>query len=112
MGGRSRRAPSRGRAPRLSFACRCCRPGPWRRRLLPSGGPSGRLNGWHEQEMVKLLVADDEQKICRLLETFFSERGFEVLLAHDGASALETIRRERPHLVFLDLRMPGLNSLA
>src|SRR3989338_4090727 len=61
--------------------------------------------------MVKLLVADDEQKICRLLETFFSERGFEVLLAHDGASALETIRRERPHLVFLDLRMPGLNGL-
>jgi putative nucleotidyltransferase with HDIG domain len=61
--------------------------------------------------MVKLLVADDEQKICRLLETFFSERGYEVLLAHDGASALEVIQRERPHLVFLDLRMPGLSGL-
>ena len=61
--------------------------------------------------MVKLLVADDEQKICRLLETFFSERGYQVLLAHDGVSALEMIRRERPHLVFLDLRMPGLSGL-
>ncbi len=61
--------------------------------------------------MVKLLVADDEQKICRLLESFFCERGFDVLLAHDGQTALSTIRDERPHLVFLDLHMPGLNGL-
>ncbi|MBI3321741.1 MAG: response regulator [Candidatus Omnitrophica bacterium] len=61
--------------------------------------------------MVKLLVADDEQKICRLLETFFAERGFDVLLAHDGKEALACIRTQRPHLVFLDLHMPGLNGL-
>ena len=61
--------------------------------------------------MVKLLVADDERKICRLLELFFTERGFHVLLAHDGPSALSCIRAERPHLVFLDLHMPGLNGL-
>ena len=61
--------------------------------------------------MVKLLVADDERKICRLLESFFVERGFDVLLAHDGPSALSCIRDERPHLVFLDLHMPGLNGL-
>ncbi len=61
--------------------------------------------------MVKLLVADDEQKICRLLESFFVERGFEVLVAHDGKETLSTIRNERPHLVFLDLHMPGLNGL-
>jgi putative two-component system response regulator len=61
--------------------------------------------------MVKLLVADDEQKICRLLESFFSERGYRVLLAHDGPSALSCIRQERPHLVFLDLHMPGLDGL-
>ncbi len=61
--------------------------------------------------MVKLLVADDEQKICRLLEAFFVERGFQVLLAHDGQSALSCIRDERPHLIFLDLHMPGLSGL-
>lgn len=61
--------------------------------------------------MVKLLVADDEQKICRLLGDFFSARGYEVLLAHDGPTALACIKKERPHLVFLDLRMPGLNGL-
>ena len=61
--------------------------------------------------MVKLLVADDERKICRLLELFFSERGYSVLLAHDGPTTLACIRAERPHLVFLDLHMPGLNGL-
>src|SRR3989338_3910035 len=61
--------------------------------------------------MVKLLVADDERKICRLLEVFFSERGYSVLLAHDGPTTLACIRQERPHLVFLDLHMPGLNGL-
>ena len=61
--------------------------------------------------MVKLLVADDEQKICHLLESFFSERGYQVFLAHDGATALRAIREERPHLIFLDLRMPGVNGL-
>lgn len=61
--------------------------------------------------MVKLLVADDEQKICRLLESFFADRGFQVLVAHDGKTALSCIQRERPHLVFLDLHMPGLNGL-
>ena len=61
--------------------------------------------------MVKLLVADDEQKICRLLETFFAERGFDVRVAHDGKTALQCIQDERPHLVFLDLHMPGLNGL-
>ncbi len=61
--------------------------------------------------MVKLLVADDEPKICRLLENFFAERGFEVILANDGASALASIKEERPHIVFLDLHMPGLNGL-
>ena len=61
--------------------------------------------------MVKLLVADDEQKICRLLQSFFTERGFEVALAHDGRAALTYIREQRPHLVFLDLHMPGLSGL-
>lgn len=61
--------------------------------------------------MVKLLVADDEQKICKLLESFFTQRGFDVRLAHDGQAALSCIRDERPHLVFLDLHMPGLNGL-
>ena len=61
--------------------------------------------------MVKLLVADDEQKICRLLESFFAERGFDVVVANDGKAALSCIREHHPHLVFLDLHMPGPSGL-
>ena len=61
--------------------------------------------------MVKLLVADDEKKICRLLESFFAERGFDVIVAHDGKETMERIKADRPHLVFLDLHMPLLNGL-
>jgi len=61
--------------------------------------------------MVKLLVADDEEKICGLLQSFFSDRGFNVITASDGNAALSSIRKEQPHLVFLDLHMPGLNGL-
>ena len=57
--------------------------------------------------MIKLLVADDEPKICRMLEVFFAERGYEVHLAHDAEHTLNLIRDVRPHLVLLDLRMPG-----
>jgi len=45
------------------------------------------------------------------LQSFFSERGFEVLVANDGKTALRYIQDAQPHLVFLDLHMPGLNGL-
>ena len=63
------------------------------------------------KRMIKLLVADDEPMICRMLESFFAERGYEVLLAHDGERTLTLIREFRPHLVLLDLRMPGVSGL-
>lgn len=67
--------------------------------------------GHHGSAMVKLLVADDEEKICKLLQSFFSDRGFDVITANDGEEALAIIRKEQPHLVFLDLHMPGLGGL-
>ncbi|MBI2884741.1 MAG: response regulator [Candidatus Omnitrophica bacterium] len=81
---------------------------PVKRKSLPGWEP---LRYHYRRPMVKLLVADDEQKICEILNTFFSERGYHVLMAHDGPSALACIREERPHIVFLDLRMPGLDGL-
>ena len=38
--------------------------------------------------MVKLLVADDEEKITGLLQSFFSDRGFHVITANDGKAAV------------------------
>jgi DNA-binding response OmpR family regulator len=55
----------------------------------------------------KLLVADDEPNIVISLEYLMKREGYEVLVATDGDQALETIQREQPALVLLDVMMPG-----
>ncbi len=55
----------------------------------------------------KLLVADDEPNIVISLEYLMKREGYQVLVATDGVQALETIQRERPALVLLDVMMPG-----
>ena len=55
----------------------------------------------------KLLVADDEPNIVISLEYLMKREGYEVLVATDGHQALETIQREQPALVLLDVMMPG-----
>lgn len=54
----------------------------------------------------KILVADDEQNIVISLEFLLKREGFEVLVAYDGARALERIRAERPDMAILDVMMP------
>jgi len=55
----------------------------------------------------KLLVAYDEPNIVISLEYLMKREGYQVLVATDGNQALETIQREKPALVLLDVMMPG-----
>ncbi len=59
----------------------------------------------------KILVADDEQNIVRLLRLYLRNEGFEVVAAADGRQALERFGQEAPDLVLLDLMMPQLSGL-
>ena len=54
----------------------------------------------------KILIADDEPNILISLEFLMRREGHQVLLARDGQEALETIQREKPALVLLDVMMP------
>jgi DNA-binding response OmpR family regulator len=54
---------------------------------------------------------DDEPKIVEMVRLYLERDGHTVLVAGDGASALETFRRERPDLVVLDLMLPGIDGL-
>ncbi len=54
----------------------------------------------------RILIADDEPNIVIPLEYLMKREGYEVLVARDGEQALETIRRERPDVVLLDVMMP------
>ena len=54
----------------------------------------------------RILVADDDKEIARLVRAYLEQAGFEVLVAYDGETALHAIRRDRPDLVVLDLMLP------
>ena len=55
----------------------------------------------------RILVVDDDREIVRLMRTYLEKNNYEVLVAHDGETALHILRRERPDLVLLDLMLPG-----
>src|SRR5215469_9961241 len=62
---------------------------------------------------MKVLIVDDEPHLRMLIQQTLEEledEGVELLMAADGEQALETIRGERPELVFLDVMMPKKNG--
>jgi len=62
---------------------------------------------------IRILIADDHAIIRRGLRTLLEhEPGFEVIAeASDGREATETAKRERPHIVILDIGMTNLNGI-
>ncbi len=59
----------------------------------------------------RILIVDDDKEIARLLRAYLEEAGFQVLVAHDGESALHIMRRDNPTLVVLDLMLPQRDGL-
>lgn len=62
-------------------------------------------------EQARILVVDDEPEVCEVLKEFLEAKGYLVTTASSGAEALAAIEKERPHLVLLDIIMPGMNGL-
>jgi DNA-binding response OmpR family regulator len=58
-----------------------------------------------------VLVVDDEPQIVQLVRDYLEHGGFSVLVAADGATALELARTRKPDLVVLDLGLPALDGL-
>jgi DNA-binding response OmpR family regulator len=59
-----------------------------------------------------LLVVDDEPEICAALVEYFSGEGFAVTAVQSAAAARTAFERQAPHVVALDLRMPGEDGLS
>jgi len=63
-------------------------------------------------EPLRVLIADDEAVIRLGLRALLEEKGYKVVgEAADGTRALDLVRRLRPDLVFLDVKMPGTDGL-
>jgi DNA-binding response OmpR family regulator len=59
-----------------------------------------------ESVHAKVLVADDEPHLLRLVKFRLEREGYEVLTAVDGEAALQVARDEHPDLCVLDVMMP------
>jgi DNA-binding response OmpR family regulator len=62
------------------------------------------------EEKKRILIVDDDPGIRSSLSSFLARSGFEVLTAGDGEQGLETLAREHPDLVILDVLMPRLDG--
>jgi two-component system KDP operon response regulator KdpE len=60
--------------------------------------------------MTKVLVVDDEPQILRALRINLAARSYQVLTAHDGASALRAASDGKPDVVVLDLGLPDIDG--
>lgn len=59
----------------------------------------------------KILVVDDDRDLARMVADFLTDKGYCVMLASDGAEALEMCRQQKPDLITLDLLMPKVNGI-
>ena len=61
--------------------------------------------------MRRMLIVDDEPKICEFLKRFFERSGFNVETSTSPLEALERVKSARPDLLLLDVRMSPLSGL-
>ena len=61
--------------------------------------------------MERILIVDDDIEICNVLNRFLSKKGYEVYTALNGLSAINKVKEVRPHIVLLDIRMPGVDGI-
>ncbi|GAA0137389.1 response regulator transcription factor [Paenibacillus sp. YSY-4.3] len=59
---------------------------------------------------IKILLVDDEPHIVQFLELGLVNEGYEVRSAHDGLSAVNLAAEFQPHIVVLDVMMPGMDG--
>ncbi len=62
--------------------------------------------------MKKLLIVDDNQQITEILTQYAQKEQYEVLVAHDGETALEIFYAQQPDVILLDVMMPKKDGFA
>jgi len=60
---------------------------------------------------VRVLTADDDLGVVRLLKDILQMQGYTVITANCGADAIRLALSEHPDLILLDIRMPGMSGL-
>ncbi|MCY2968843.1 MAG: response regulator [Planctomycetota bacterium] len=58
----------------------------------------------------RVLIADDNQQNCELLDAYLADEGYQVEMVYDGQQTLEAVARSQPDLLLLDIMMPRLSG--
>ena len=61
--------------------------------------------------MKNILIVDDDEKICWAFEQFLTDEGYNPIIANNAEEGLRQIENNRPDLVMLDIRLPGISGL-
>jgi len=64
-----------------------------------------------KKEKYKILVVDDEKDILELLKYNLEKEGYRIKVANSGAKAIEVAKEFEPHLILLDIMMPGQDGV-
>lgn len=64
-----------------------------------------------EEVTPKLLIVDDQAGIRLLLQEVFSYEGLDIMQASNGKDALDIVKTNRPDIVLLDMKIPGMDGL-
>jgi two-component system phosphate regulon response regulator OmpR len=59
----------------------------------------------------RILIIDDDEKLCRLLTDYLKENGFEASCVNDGLDVLKAIADVLPDIIILDIMLPGKDGL-
>ncbi len=70
------------------------------------------MSSMHTEPVKTVLVVDDEPIVREVVVRYLEREGFRTLEAADGERARQLVERESPHLVVLDLMLPGMDGLA
>lgn len=60
--------------------------------------------------MQKILIVEDNEMNRDMLSRRLIRKGFEVVMAEDGAQGIESARRESPHLILMDMDLPVVDG--
>lgn len=63
-----------------------------------------------ESRLSRILIADDNQQNCELLEAYLADGDYEIVFAYDGRQTLDRVEEQTPDLILLDIMMPKLSG--
>ena len=64
-----------------------------------------------EKRPARILIVEDHAEMLQVLRKFLTEKGYEIIEANTGETALEMVKSEKPDIILLDIMLPGISGV-